>query len=118
MCASHQQLQRSAPARPAPPRYLPSARTHAAPCPALPLHSTQLVGRLSEEYLALLPETLPFLAELLEDAELAVEVSRSIVGAPMSGWLSRRVALVRHASTAEGWQPCLCVSWAVGWRAR
>ncbi len=33
----------------------------------------QLVGRLSEEYLALLPETLPFLAELLEDAELAVE---------------------------------------------
>ncbi|PRW61623.1 hypothetical protein C2E21_0211 [Chlorella sorokiniana] len=33
----------------------------------------QLVGRLSEEYLALLPETLPFLAELLEDPELAVE---------------------------------------------
>ena len=31
------------------------------------------MGRLSEEYLALLPETLPFLAELLEDAELAVE---------------------------------------------
>lgn len=35
----------------------------------------QLVGRLSEEYLALLPETLPFLAELLEDAELAVEAA-------------------------------------------
>ncbi|KAL4423978.1 hypothetical protein ABPG75_001279 [Micractinium tetrahymenae] len=33
----------------------------------------QLVGRLSEEYLALLPETLPFLSELLEDSELAVE---------------------------------------------
>ncbi|EFN52294.1 hypothetical protein CHLNCDRAFT_139047 [Chlorella variabilis] len=33
----------------------------------------QLVARLSEEYLALLPETLPFLAELLEDAELVVE---------------------------------------------
>jgi U3 small nucleolar RNA-associated protein 10 len=33
----------------------------------------QLVARLSEEYLALLPETLPFLAELLEDAEHAVE---------------------------------------------
>lgn len=33
----------------------------------------QLVARLSEEYLVLLPETLPFLAELLEDAELAVE---------------------------------------------
>ncbi|KAL4421861.1 hypothetical protein ABPG77_001343 [Micractinium sp. CCAP 211/92] len=33
----------------------------------------QLAGRLSEEYLALLPETLPFLSELLEDAELAVE---------------------------------------------
>ena len=45
------------------------------PSPAISLPSQQLVGRLSEEYLALLPETLPFLAELLEDAELAVEVS-------------------------------------------
>ena len=31
------------------------------------------MGRLNEEYLTLLPETLPFLAELLEDSELAVE---------------------------------------------
>ncbi len=37
------------------------------------LPALQLAGRLSEEYLALLPETLPFLSELLEDAELAVE---------------------------------------------
>ena len=48
--------------------------TSCACLPALPpLALLQLVGRLSEEYLALLPETLPFLAELLEDAELAVE---------------------------------------------
>eukprot|EP00798_Chlamydomonas_sp_ICE-L_P013554 gene13554-19425_t len=33
----------------------------------------QLVDRLREEYLVLLPETIPFLAELLEDSELAVE---------------------------------------------
>ena len=33
----------------------------------------QLAEKLSEEYLVLLPETLPFLAELLEDAELPVE---------------------------------------------
>jgi len=32
-----------------------------------------LVGRLREEYLVLLPETLPFLAELLEDPEVRVE---------------------------------------------
>lgn len=35
----------------------------------------QLVEKLSEEYLVLLPETLPFLAELLEDAELVVEAA-------------------------------------------
>jgi U3 small nucleolar RNA-associated protein 10 len=46
----------------------PPACLRSRPSPPL-----QLVGRLSEEYLALLPETLPFLAELLEDAELAVE---------------------------------------------
>ena len=31
-----------------------------------------LVEHLREDYLALLPETIPFLAELLEDAELLV----------------------------------------------
>jgi len=31
-----------------------------------------LVEHLKEEYLVLLPETLPFLAELLEDSELVV----------------------------------------------
>lgn len=49
------------------PRPRPTPACHPAP-PA-----PQLAGRLSEEYLALLPETLPFLSELLEDAELAVE---------------------------------------------
>lgn len=33
----------------------------------------QMVERLREEYLVLLPETIPFLAELLEDTEVAVE---------------------------------------------
>lgn len=58
-------------------------------CPCLPCPSSvQLVGRLSEEYLALLPETLPFLAELLEDAELAVEAGAQ--------------ALVRQLETLSG----------------
>jgi U3 small nucleolar RNA-associated protein 10 len=35
----------------------------------------QVVERLAEEYLALLPETLPFLAELLEDPEQPVEAA-------------------------------------------
>jgi len=48
----------------------------------------QLAGQLSEEYLALLPETLPFLSELLEDAELAVE--------------ARTQRLVRHLETLSG----------------
>ena len=43
------------------------------------LCNTQLAGRLSEEYLALLPETLPFLAELLEDAEQPVEARAAAV---------------------------------------
>lgn len=34
-----------------------------------------LAARLAEEYLVLLPETLPFLAELLEDSEHAVEAA-------------------------------------------
>ena len=33
-----------------------------------------LVGRMREEYLLLLPETIPFVAELLEDAEHQVRV--------------------------------------------
>lgn len=33
----------------------------------------QLVERLREEYLPLLPETIPFVAELLEDTETVVE---------------------------------------------
>ncbi len=33
-----------------------------------------LVGRMREEYLLLLPETLPFVAELLEDPEHKVAV--------------------------------------------
>ena len=48
--------------------------TRPASTPTHPRAHLQLAGRLSEEYLALLPETLPFLAELLEDAELAGEV--------------------------------------------
>ena len=36
-----------------------------------------LVEHLREDYLALLPETIPFLAELLEDAELLVVKSRN-----------------------------------------
>lgn len=47
----------------------PSARTRLAALEA----AAQLVSRLREEYLVLLPEALPFLAELLEDPELAVE---------------------------------------------
>ena len=35
----------------------------------------QLVERLQEEYLMLLPEAIPFLAELLEDPESSVEAS-------------------------------------------
>lgn len=35
--------------------------------------SAQLAMRLREEYLVLLPESLPFLAEVLEDVEVAVE---------------------------------------------
>ena len=35
--------------------------------------AAQLADRLAEEYLVLLPETLPFLSELLEDPEHAVE---------------------------------------------
>lgn len=35
--------------------------------------AAQLVTRLREEFLVLLPESLPFLAELLEDVEVAVE---------------------------------------------
>lgn len=34
-----------------------------------------LVGVLREEYLVLLPESLPFLAELLEDPELSIKSS-------------------------------------------
>ena len=34
---------------------------------------SQLVAALREEYLVLLPETIPFLAELVEDSEPAVE---------------------------------------------
>jgi U3 small nucleolar RNA-associated protein 10 len=37
--------------------------------------AAQVVERLAEEYLALLPETLPFLAELLEDPEQPVEAA-------------------------------------------
>ena len=33
----------------------------------------QLVGRLGEEYVMLLPEAMPFLAELLEDPELHIQ---------------------------------------------
>ncbi len=33
----------------------------------------QLVGRLGEEYVILLPEAMPFLAELLEDPELHIQ---------------------------------------------
>ena len=33
----------------------------------------QLVGRLGEEYVILLPEAMPFLAELLEDPELSIQ---------------------------------------------
>lgn len=33
----------------------------------------QLVGRLGEEYVLLLPEAMPFLAELLEDPELHIQ---------------------------------------------
>lgn len=47
----------------------PSARTR---CLALEVVAS-LVDRLREEYLVLLPETLPFLSELLEDVETAVE---------------------------------------------
>lgn len=35
--------------------------------------TAQLVNRLREEFLVLLPESLVFLSELLEDVELAVE---------------------------------------------
>ncbi len=35
--------------------------------------TVQLVNRLREEFLVLLPESLPFLSELVEDVELAVE---------------------------------------------
>ncbi|GAB4814939.1 hypothetical protein N2152v2_001985 [Parachlorella kessleri] len=41
--------------------------------------AAQLAARLREEYLVLLPETLPFLAELLEDAEGAVEARAAAV---------------------------------------
>ena len=34
---------------------------------------TQLVERLNEEYVVLLPEAMPFLAELLEDPELTIQ---------------------------------------------
>jgi U3 small nucleolar RNA-associated protein 10 len=34
---------------------------------------SSLVGRLAEEYLVLLPEAIPFLAELMEDTSHAVE---------------------------------------------
>ena len=34
---------------------------------------TQLVERLNEEYVILLPEAMPFLAELLEDPELVIQ---------------------------------------------
>ena len=34
---------------------------------------TQLVERLNEEYVILLPEAMPFLAELLEDPELLIQ---------------------------------------------
>ena len=34
---------------------------------------TQLVERLNEEYVILLPEAMPFLAELLEDPELSIQ---------------------------------------------
>jgi U3 small nucleolar RNA-associated protein 10 len=35
--------------------------------------SSQLIGRLREEFLVLLPESIPFLAELLEDSDVVVE---------------------------------------------
>jgi U3 small nucleolar RNA-associated protein 10 len=34
----------------------------------------QLAARLGDDYLTLLPETIPFLAELLEDPEQAIEI--------------------------------------------
>ena len=33
----------------------------------------QLVERLQEEYVVMLPEAMPFMAELLEDPELAIQ---------------------------------------------
>lgn len=47
----------------------PSARTRLLALEAV----AQLVNKLREEYLMLLPETIPFLAELLEDVEQPVE---------------------------------------------
>lgn len=101
--------------------FLPFMPGPARPCTNLPpitllfLSSTQLVGRLSEEYLALLPETLPFLAELLEDAELAVEVSwlwlwrpqlvgRDPIGALAGLWWR----WVLHAACADSSCPLRC----------
>lgn len=34
---------------------------------------SQLIERLNEEYVILLPEAMPFLAELLEDPELTIQ---------------------------------------------
>lgn len=34
---------------------------------------SQLIGRIGEEYMVLLPEAMPFLAELLEDPELEMQ---------------------------------------------
>ena len=42
--------------------------------------TSELIGRLAEEYLSLVPESLPFLSELLDDPEAPVEAAaRAIV---------------------------------------
>ena len=53
---------------------------------------TRLVNNLAEEYLVLLPETLPFLAELMEDADEDVEAAARQLVANLSALAEEDVA--------------------------
>jgi U3 small nucleolar RNA-associated protein 10 len=52
---------------------------------------SRLVGLLREEYLMLLPEALPFIAELLEDGEVGVEAGAQGLVAQMEALSGERL---------------------------